>query len=77
MTSTELKEDLNLVDALILADVCKSKREARELISGNSISLNGEKVTDPNFILNQDSALYNNLFILRKGKKNYFVLKRI
>ena len=77
LTSTELKEDLNLVDALILADVCKSKREARELISGNSISLNGEKVTDPNFILNQDSALYNNLFILRKGKKNYFVLKRI
>ena len=77
MPSFEVSEDLPLVDALIQVGAASSKRDARELIKGSSISLNGEKETDVETILTIDRALAGNLFILRKGKKNYFVMKRV
>ncbi|MBR2802255.1 MAG: tyrosine--tRNA ligase [Erysipelotrichaceae bacterium] len=71
-----LNEEITLSDALLKVGACSSKREARELINGSSITLNGVKEKDPNLLLSADRALAGNLFILRKGKKNYFVLER-
>ena len=36
----------NLLELLIEVNAAKSKREAREFITGNAIKLNGEKITD-------------------------------
>lgn len=69
-------ESISLVDALLLSGVASSKREARELISGNSISVNGQKVSDSEFVLKEENALIGSIYILRKGKKNYVVLQR-
>ena len=38
-----LTKDIALEDALLILNAAKSKREAREFISGNSVSVNGEK----------------------------------
>ncbi len=67
-------ENSSLTDALVSAGIAKSKREARELISGNSISVNGEKVTDSEFVLNRAMAIDSEMVVIRKGKKNWHVL---
>ena len=73
MKKVQINEGLSLLDALVESKIAPSKREARTLISGNSISVNGAKVTDENFEVNKENALFNHV-IIRKGKKNYFVL---
>lgn len=73
MKKVQINEGLSLLDALVESKIAPSKREARTLISGNSISVNGAKVTDENFVVNKENALFNHV-IIRKGKKNYFVL---
>ena len=75
MDSYTLDEDINLVDLLVNANITSSKREAREFITNNSISINGEKVNDLEFIVTKENALYQEFTIIRKGKKKYYVIK--
>ena len=75
MDSYTLDTDMNLVDLLINANITSSKREAREFITNNSISINGEKVNDLEFIVTKENALYQEFTIIRKGKKKYYVIK--
>ncbi len=75
MDSYELDKDIDLVSLLVEAKIVNSKREAREFISNNSISINGDKVNDLEFVVKKENALYNKYTIIRKGKKKYFVIK--
>ena len=75
--SSEVKEDKNIIDLLVETSICSSKREAREFVNNNSISVNGEKVNDLEFIIKKDNAIVDNFTIIRKGKKKYFVIKHI
>ncbi len=63
-----------LIDALVEAGVCKSKREARQLLTQGSVQVNGEKQTSLDFQLFRKDALNEEFTILKKGKKNYFVI---
>lgn len=64
-----------VIDMLINAKICSSKREAREFISAGSISINGEKVIDEGDVITSDKLLYNKYLIVRKGKKKYYIGK--
>ncbi len=75
--SSEVKEDKNIIDLLVETSICSSKREAREFVNNNSISVNGEKVNDLEFIIKKENAIVDNFTIIRKGKKKYFVIKHI
>ena len=75
--SSEINEDKNIVDLLVETGICSSKREAREFVSNNSISINGDKVNDLEFIIKKDDAIVDNFTIIRKGKKKYFVIKHV
>ena len=75
--SCEISGDKNIVDLLVEASICSSKREAREFVSNNSISINGEKINDLEFVLKKEDAIVDNFTIIRKGKKKYFVIKHI
>jgi tyrosyl-tRNA synthetase len=63
----------NIVDVLVTAKVFSSKREARELIQGNAVAINNQKVTDVNYLITKDIAIDNKLILIRKGKKNYYI----
>lgn len=52
-----------VVDAMVVAGVCKSKGEARRLIEQGGVSVNDEKVTDANMPVPAEE------FVLQKGKK--------
>ena len=70
LDAIEVEPGMNLVDALINTKLASSKREAREFLKGNAVSLNGEKVVDPNMILDGSNALDGKVFFLKRGKKN-------
>jgi len=63
-------EKLPLIEFLVQEKVATSKREAREFLSGNAISVNGTLVNDENYLLDEKRK-YN---IIRRGKKKYFMV---
>lgn len=73
--SLEVTEDMNIVDALVEVKAASSKRQAREFLSNNAISINGESITDFDFILTKSNALANQYQIIRRGKKNYYLIR--
>ena len=66
-------DEMNIVDFLIASKIVNSKREARELITNNSIIINGDKINDLSFIVKKSDAFNNEFTIIKKGKKNYFL----
>ncbi len=73
--SLESDMALPLIDVLTQGQLAISKREARELIEKGSISVNGEKITALDYVLNKENALHQHVHVLKKGKKNYFIMK--
>ena len=69
----DIKEEINLVEFLVAHKIAISKREAREWITAGSISVNGEKITDLEFVVSKQDALEQTLTIVRRGKKKYYV----
>lgn len=65
----------NLVDLLVVASISPSKRQAREDITNGAISLNGEKITDASYSLQQADRIEGQFTIIRRGKKKYFLIK--
>lgn len=61
---------VQIADVLVAVAKVQSKSEAKRLIQGGGISVDGAKVNDIMATLN-DSQLANG-FILQKGKKNFF-----
>lgn len=66
---------LSLLDLLVNTKIASSKREGREWIKGNSIALNGVKVTDPEKIVDLEDAYTGNALIVRRGKKRYYCVE--
>ena len=73
----ELSEDSLLIDCLVVAGGAKSKREARDLISGGSVLVNGQKIADLEFVVKKENALHKSMTVIRKGKKYYFVIRHV
>ena len=71
--SFDFAEELPLVDVLVNNKIASSKREAREFISGNAISVNGEVINDPTKVITKDMAIEGEILIFRRGKKKYFI----
>ena len=73
--SIDMKEDNNLVDALILTKLASSKREAREFINNNAVSVNGDKINDLEFMVSKENAIDELFTVLRRGKKKYALIR--
>ena len=68
-----IENDMNIVDFLVNTGVCSSKRESREFVNNNSISINGDKINDLEFVINKSIAIDNKYVVVRRGKKKYFI----
>ena len=68
------EDSLNIVDLLVVAGVVNSKRQAREDIQNGAIYLNGDRIQDLDYTLSDTDKLENELTVIRRGKKKYFVL---
>ncbi len=68
MPSTEISAGIGVLDMMVETGLAASKGEARRLIAGGGLSLDGNKVTDPMFVISED--MFNNgEIIVKKGKK--------
>lgn len=68
-----INSDINIIDLLVNNKICSSKREARELVNGNAISINNDKITDENYLVTKNNAIDKEVVIIKKGKKKYFL----
>ena len=73
MEHINISEELPLEDLLVNGGICSSKREARELISGNAISLNNRKITDNKYLVKKENAIDKKVYVIKKGKKKYYL----
>lgn len=65
-------KNIPLIELLVENKIASSKREAREFIKNNAISINGDIINDETFIIDNNKK-YN---IIRRGKKKYYILKK-
>ena len=73
LTPFKVNEDLLLIDLLVQGGICSSKREAREFITNGSITVNGEKITDLEYVVTKDTCIDNKYIVVRRGKKKYYI----
>lgn len=69
----EVSVNTNILDLLINIGAASSKREAREFVTGNAVSVNGDKVTDLEYVITDKDFLDDTYIIIRRGKKNYYI----
>ena len=74
--AAEIADELTLTDTLVQAGIASSKREAREWINQGSIQINGDKVKDVEFIVSSQNAISKGRTLIKKGKRNYFVISQ-
>ncbi len=73
LNAFNISKDMDIVQLLVEVGVCSSKREAREFVTNGSISLNGEKIVDLDFVVSKDKLIEEKYVVIRRGKKKYFV----
>ena len=64
-----------VVDLLARAGITKSKSEAQRLIRGGGLSVNDRRITDEKQRLTLEDAIEDELFVVRKGKREYFLIR--
>jgi tyrosyl-tRNA synthetase len=68
-------EGMPVVDLLVDARVATSKGDARRSIQGGGVYLNNARIEDAERAVYLDEALEGRFIVLRKGKKNYTLVK--
>lgn len=72
----DLENTANVVDLLSERtgnEIFPSKGEARKMIQGGGVSINKEKISDPQQVPNF-TLLQGKYLLVQKGKKNYFII---
>ncbi len=64
-----------IADFLASNAVVGSKSEAARLIRGGGLSVNGERVSDEKARLRPEDAIHGRYFVIRKGKKDNFLVR--
>ncbi len=64
----------SLVDLLAASKACQSKSEARRLIKGGGLYINGERIADESASISGEHLLENRYLFVRLGKKRFFMV---
>lgn len=75
--STEVTKgsDLGIIELLQRTGACSSKRQAREYINNGAVYINDECIRDIDRTISTEDRLFGKYTIVRRGKKNYFLVK--
>lgn len=72
-----LGSDFTAVDLLVESGFLKSKGEARRAIDEGGISVNNQRVEAPSAIIDSARLLHGEYLVLRRGRKNYHLVRVI
>lgn len=74
--ATEIADEgIGLLDLLRAAGLAASNGEARRLVQGGGIRVNGQQEKEPGRVVALHEAMEGRLFVLRKGKKQYALVR--
>jgi tyrosyl-tRNA synthetase len=65
----------SLIDLLIESKAAPSRRQARQDIESGAVYVNGVRVSDLEAVITADQRLHGKFVVLRRGKKNYFLVR--
>jgi tyrosyl-tRNA synthetase len=68
-------EGMNVIDALVRTGLAPSRKEGKRQIEGGGIYVNQRRIESADARLALADALFGELFVLRKGKRSYCVLR--
>jgi tyrosyl-tRNA synthetase len=75
IAKSELSGGIKAIDLCTeKAAIFSSKGEMRKLVQSGGVSLNKEKLTDPDTLINASHLLNDKYLLVQKGKKNYYLL---
>jgi len=75
VSKDELEQGINIIDFLTeTAPFFPSKGELRRTIQGNGMSINKEKISDTELIINSKFLIGDKYILAQKGKKNYSLI---
>lgn len=75
VSKSELEAGINVIDLLAeKTAVFASKGETRRTISANGLSINKNKVSDAEMVVNGEFLISGKYILTQKGKKNYFLI---
>ena len=77
MSRTTIEAGIDIVTLVSEAGIFSSKGEARKMIAGGGVSVNKEKISDPNLIIDHSFSLLSTYVLVQKGKKNYYLIRFI
>ena len=64
-----------VTELITKGSVTKSKSEAQRLIKGGGMSINDRRITDEKELITIEQAIEGRLFVVRKGKRDYFLIR--
>lgn len=74
LAKSEIETGIAVLDLLAeKTQIFPSKGEARKMIQGGGVSINKEKVSGHEVLINASSLIKNKYIVVQKGKKNYFL----
>lgn len=75
VSKSDIENGINVVDLLAgKTEIFSSKGELRRTIQGNGLSINKEKITSPDLIIDNSFLISNKYILAQKGKKNYSLI---
>jgi tyrosyl-tRNA synthetase len=70
-----ISESVNIIDLITdHTQIVSSKSDARRAIKGNAISINKDKVSDFDHLINNDALLHDKYLMVENGRKNKFMI---
>ena len=73
--TTHQSDGWAITDFLASNSIVGSKSEATRLIRGGGLTVNGKRVSDEKTRLHPEDAIYGRYFVIRKGKKDNFLVR--
>jgi len=75
VSKSEIENGINVVELLAgKTSVFESKGELRRTIQGNGLSINKEKVSNADLVIDNSFLISNKYILAQKGKKNYSLI---
>jgi tyrosyl-tRNA synthetase len=74
-TVLDNEPETGLIDLLVAAKAAPSRRQAKQDIESGAVYVNGERMNGIDSVINAEHRLHGKYVVLRRGKKNYYLVR--
>lgn len=67
--------ETGLIDLLVAVKAAPSRRQAKQDIESGAVYVNGERISGIDSVIREEHRLHGKYVVLRRGKKNYYLVR--